>query len=291
MHKYPDLPPILKKLRSGKPLKGIMGEIRSIPEMFNKSVILGLSQGQDPGLTGAEFMDSYFCTKGNYQNYFISDESVCDFLSNNEIKEKDFFKATSLIEDNLEYSPMPDEVKSGEDDKYIYFAIHMVDRKHSISGCFVDAQMYDAKKRKLMKHKMLYSLCGDTQIYNGADVSYVPMDDEKTFKRNAKVIKDAEHVRVLLNLFMYMDAFPESVIDGPPPVSMQSGYRSKGNYIIGASKEIKDIYSYGMSPHLRRGHFRFLKSEVFKKKRYQTVYVKPTMVKGHASHVVECEAV
>lgn len=93
--------------------------------------------------------------------------------------------------------------------------------------------------------------------------------------------------RIVLNLLMYMDAFPECVRDGCPTL------HSKGNrpvdyaksWRIGASDAIRETYRNGTSPHMRRGHFRLLTSDRFKKKRGQTVYVKPTMVSGSAKTV------
>lgn len=95
------------------------------------------------------------------------------------------------------------------------------------------------------------------------------------------------HVVALLNLFLYMDAFPEAIKEGPPPVRMPAGHVSKRCTIIGESEAIREVYRNGVTPHMRRGHFRFLQSERFTSCRYKTVYVKPTMVKGKASHITD----
>lgn len=92
---------------------------------------------------------------------------------------------------------------------------------------------------------------------------------------------------VVFNLLMYMDAFPECVTEGCP--QLHSKANRPADYVkslrISASEAIKETYRNGMSPHMRRGHFRLLTSDKFTKKRGQTVYVKPTMVVGAAKTV------
>lgn len=100
-----------------------------------------------------------------------------------------------------------------------------------------------------------------------------------------------EHVRLILNLFFYMSAFPENVLDGPPNTVFN---KKKGDQkTITISKEIADYLheNRDVSPHLRRGHFRYLGSDHYTKKRGQTIFVKSSFVKGTAKTIIENQSV
>lgn len=94
-------------------------------------------------------------------------------------------------------------------------------------------------------------------------------------------------LNTLINLYLYMDVFPECVSDKPPQII--TGQLDTGpTRTIGTSKEIEEVYRQAhVSPHMRRGHFRVLKAARYTKKKGQAIYVKPTMVRGSVRTVVE----
>jgi len=100
--------------------------------------------------------------------------------------------------------------------------------------------------------------------------------------------KTGKIFRLVLNLLFYEKAFPEYILNKPP--DEECDIKNKNNSkTIGMSKQIEDYLKENrdVAPHLRRGHFRFLGSEHFTKKRGQFVFVKSSFVKGNAVTVVE----
>lgn len=203
----------------------------------------------------------------NYHNIYISSENVVDFVENNKIKDADFEKVFEIMISKL--TPKDINVKPCKhkiENKYYPIALHFINRKDSVvSNIFI------------LKQEKYMSILSDTGI---------SLFQAESGIKNVNTL-DLKSFNTIFNTFLFMDAFPESVKQGPPPVKMYGGKVSANNTIIGESNVIREIYRNGITPHMRRGHFRFLQSDRYKGKRYQTVYVKPTMVKGHAEHIVE----
>ena len=93
---------------------------------------------------------------------------------------------------------------------------------------------------------------------------------------------------LVINLFMYLDCFPESIRNGPPEVCIQP-YRlstqSRQNFHILTHESL--LERSGPTPHFRRGHFRRLMSEHWTNKRGKTVFVRSSFVRGTAKTVEE----
>lgn len=98
--------------------------------------------------------------------------------------------------------------------------------------------------------------------------------DDKTSKVKSQITNEVDkNIRLVVNTFAYMSAFPDMIKDGLP----------KGCKIeIGASSKKKTLRTNpaliesdkGVTPHMVRGHFKYLSSEVFTKKRNTWVFVK-----------------
>lgn len=93
-----------------------------------------------------------------------------------------------------------------------------------------------------------------------------------------------ECARFAHSMFMMMECFPDSFIEGVPldQVKHQNWYHK---YNCGSVRVAR--ISHSVCPHIRSGHFRVLRSERYTKKRGQVVFVRPTMVKGAAKHSEE----
>jgi hypothetical protein len=89
----------------------------------------------------------------------------------------------------------------------------------------------------------------------------------------------------LLNgLGMYLDCFPEMMREGVPeelkhPAHHQHKIRKT---LCISSKIMEKRNGNNITPHFRCGHFRVLISPVFTHKRFQTIFVHETFVKGKA---------
>lgn len=90
--------------------------------------------------------------------------------------------------------------------------------------------------------------------------------------------------RLVYGISLYMDAFPDSVVeaDNIKKIGHYDGIKKK----IRKCEHVSVESERSSSPHWRRGHFRVLTSERYKNKRYQTVFVKGSFVKGRAFQVL-----
>jgi len=99
-------------------------------------------------------------------------------------------------------------------------------------------------------------------------------------------VNDWIEAKAFYNMLLYMDCFPDSIINNPPDdVKKQYAPYIKRCFTIKSDESLID--RSGVTPHFRRGHFRVLRSEVFKKKRYQTIFVHSSFVKGKAKTVID----
>ena len=97
--------------------------------------------------------------------------------------------------------------------------------------------------------------------------------------------------RLFYNLCMYVEAFPDCLVDGSPDEvkAFNIFYHAGKNRRIKLATHESLIDRSGVTPHFRRGHFRRLMSEHWTKKRGQVVFVRSTFVKGKAETVLDSE--
>jgi hypothetical protein len=90
---------------------------------------------------------------------------------------------------------------------------------------------------------------------------------------------------------MYIGCFPETLIDGlPVDLKHPSHHHHKDVFTLGISPKVRLGGTHDSpTPHFRIGHFRVLRSERFTHKRFQTVFVHETFVRGKASTVLSPE--
>lgn len=104
----------------------------------------------------------------------------------------------------------------------------------------------------------------------------------------------AWHVKLICGLALYVSAFPDAVIHGPPE-GLQHPSHFQGNTLgtINVVPEVLQDTAHGThaSPiaHYRDGHFRTLRSSRFVNKQFQTIFVHGTFVKGQAITVLSPE--
>lgn len=189
-----------------------------------------------------------------WHSVYVESDAVCDFLENSKPKQSDgVLVAQAAIE-------IEKRCESGG------LAIHLANRKHSIFVSSMDIGI------------------GTVVMYSrDFDIGFTPIRQDGSWD-SAHTENDADW-SIIFNLFLYMDAFPASITVGAPPLITGSpnGITCQ---TVSASKPIEEMYkATKISPHMRRGHFRTLKNERFTKKRYQAVFVRPTMVRGSAETI------
>lgn len=86
-----------------------------------------------------------------------------------------------------------------------------------------------------------------------------------------------------------MRAFPECIIDGiPKGERLEFSFKAKKQKIklTDKLKITHDESGRVVTPHLRRGHFRYLGSDYFTNKKGKTIFIEATAVKGHNNKTV-----
>lgn len=216
----------------------------------------------------------------NYTNYYINSKELSKFLKNTEIKDEIFKDFPKIIYNNFNFKDdrQNENLKIGGLDCFQggYFFSGAIHTKTEERTIFFSLTINGNKERP-------YLICS-----NGDDVSNLPLYGESKDRTNLK--SNTYHsimMKLVLNMVFYMSAFPEYILDTPPD-EVKDKLNINNSKTITLSKEISDYMNEtrDVMPHLRRGHFKFLGSEYYKKKRGQTIFVKPTFVKGDAKTVI-----
>ena len=97
------------------------------------------------------------------------------------------------------------------------------------------------------------------------------------------------YARLFCGLGMYFSCFPEMRKQGlPDDLKHPSQHKWHNPICVGISPKVAAVGTHDSpTPHFRVGHFRFLKSEKYTKKRFQIVFVHECFVKGRAETVLE----
>ena len=279
----------ISKLRRGENIQLADGRIVKseieLQEMFSskmsKQLLAKVRDGGSLEFIKAEYITGiYFLYLGlnnsPLHHYFISSKEVMEFLKTTRIKDEDIEKIKYIITSIV---PIQDISKNGTEQ--YDGVLHMLEEKYSI--IFTLTHNPEDKGMTLAYER------GNPD--GTEDIAWMPHESGNPEKQ-VKEKYDIENWRILLNMFLYIDAFPDAIKKGPPPVNISKDKRYLSHTTIGCAKAIEGLFSgRSISAHLRRGHFRFLQSPRYKKKRYQTVYVHPSMVKGNADHIINKEAV
>ena len=210
-----------------------------------------------------------------YHNIYINNFSLVEFIENNKIKKNEIFKA---------YEICKEEIKQF---KNYGVVLNLKGKENSILFNFNPVDyVYEKNKYSHKGSCIYYKIFPKGEM---SDVGFVPLSEKYGVgygetKLDTKNKLNDYVLQLFLNLCAYMSAFPECVVQGPPLEKTRSS--DKRSTIVKISDSLRDVYRDGVSPHMRRGHFRFLKSDRYTNKRFQAVYVRPTMVKGSATTVV-----
>lgn len=125
-------------------------------------------------------------------------------------------------------------------------------------------------------------------LHNGLVITMDKEKDKIFLFENPKTEEESEDYeswKLIINLIYYMNAFPECVFDGiPKGVRLENSFKNKKIQLSTSDKIIKKTIlstdGRKIVPHFRVGHFRYLKSEYFTKKRGQVIFIDSCFVKG-----------
>lgn len=209
---------------------------------------------------------------GKILHIFLKTNNLKTFLINTQIK--DYNNFIQFVTDNGEYKDFTN-ASTGKKLLAADFKI-CLHVPNETSGYSYNLSVDENQKiRIILLHKGLV----------------ITMDKEKDkpfLFENPKTVEESEDYeswKLILNLIYYMNAFPECVFDGVPKgFRFENGFKNKkiqlslSDKII--EKTIKSNDGREIVPHFRVGHFRYLRSEYFTKKRGQVIFIDTCFVKG-----------
>ena len=268
-----------KKVKYSKPYKRLYAEIKAVDvkriqkmtedeaEVF---IQMQNKMNRKIGNTHTAFDIVIRNLRGEAEQIFIQDEALLEFLEETEVRDLTDFK--QLFE--------PDRM----------CIIHLPNRENSV-GVWLEPMEHDSLGVKDSENKMefLYIQTGNSNLVS--DVNTFNKKNKGVVKVDGNLVeKDEEGEKLLslaVNTFAYMSAFPEMIKNGLPKGCVMDKGRSAKKSVLQIEPSLIEKKEHGVKPHLRRGHFRYLSSDYFKKKQNQWVFVKASFVGSKEVKTVE----
>lgn len=273
-----DFPPLQDVYKTERLLRrgGTWGGVTNMTEYWRRvaeNARVKLEKGDYDYYASSYLIKTLF--DGAYINYFLDTSNLFNFLCETEVQEDCGF--LTVIQENctekasegvvLDLSMGFTEKTTGSEVTVFTGVIHGIGAVRSIifqatysTGRGVSLHITNGNEAVIIHHK-------------------VATPEMSRMKRERNLV---------INLFMYLDCFPESIRNGPPEVCIQP-YRlstqSRQNFHILTHESL--LERSGPTPHFRRGHFRRLMSEHWTNKRGKTVFVRSSFVRGTAKTVEE----
>lgn len=128
-----------------------------------------------------------------------------------------------------------------------------------------------------------------TQDENSFIIKIKTDTEDFSFKKLCSKIPDEyrkELIKVFINFIYYIQTFPDALIEGAPKnaVMIDQKEKKKSIRIKTVPAILEDDKPHNLNQqrvtHFRKGFFRYLKSDYFKNKKNQWVFVKAALVKG-----------
>lgn len=222
----------------------------------------------------------YQYLKGNSLNIFIDNNDLFDFFTKTEINSCD------TIDDFL--SNLPNELIN-INDTASSIAIH---HKHNNTSWLFS----------LLKGKDDYGYTMTASNGNGV-IEFKSIELESKLKTIENKITISNLIktpkfsplkeykekpyRLFINILFYVKAFPDKLKNGVPKDFRKTPNLYDGNKFFKLDTEESLIERRnGVLPHFRTGHFRTLKSDRFKNKKGQVIWINSTVVKGYDAKTV-----
>lgn len=235
-------------------------------------------------LANNEFLH-YYITSKELSDFFISthvkEDSLQDILSVVSMYATTSWKDAEITQlKEINKGRYKNQEKEGEKE----YESEVVTGIKFFTGCIHCKSM---TRSVFFNFQQTENLC-NLFLSNGDDVSRLPLTGDKHLRSNVDLNNSwGNLLRLVINMTYYMKAFPDHVVNVPPDEMCD-----KLN--IGNSRSVSlagDIEQYlkesrDVSPHLRRGHFKYLGSDFYTRKRGQVIFVKSSFVKGQARSIV-----
>ena len=219
----------------------------------------------------------YADTQKEFLHLYFVDKSLRDFLKDLPIKDFDGLMLY-ILEKGIDIeggcvTTLGQTLKTGKKEKSLEFGIHIPFENKDKGYAF--NFIFQPKDKKLIFVWLV-----------GTNSGYISVDQYKNLvndnSENAKVV--VEFFQLAVNTIIYMDTFPNCVINGAPQ-NLKEEYSKKIEIAEKVIDLIKSDTTRTVSPHSRRAYFKRLTSDFYTHKKGQTILVKETMVNGKAKTV------
>lgn len=219
----------------------------------------------------------YADTQKEFLHLYFVDKSLRDFLKDLPIKDFDGLMLY-ILEKGIDIeggcvTTLGQTLKTGKKEKSLEFGIHIPFENKDKGYAF--NFIFQPKDKKLIFVWLV-----------GTNSGYISVDQYKNLvndnSENAKIV--VEFFQLAVNTIIYMDTFPNCVINGAPQ-NLKEEYSKKIEIAEKVIDLIKSDTTRTVSPHSRRAYFKRLTSDFYTHKKGQTILVKETMVNGKAKTV------
>lgn len=219
----------------------------------------------------------YADTQKEFLHLYFVDKSLRDFLKDLPIKDFDGLMLY-ILEKGIDIeggcvTTLGQTLKTGKKEKSLEFGIHIPFENKDKGYAF--NFIFQPKDKKLIFVWLV-----------GTNSGYISVNQYKNLvndnSENAKVV--VEFFQLAVNTIIYMDTFPNCVINGAPQ-NLKEEYSKKIEIAEKVIDIIKSDTTRTVSPHSRRAYFKRLTSDFYTHKKGQTILVKETMVNGKAKTV------
>lgn len=223
--------------------------------------------------------------KGKTKHIFIQDSELYKLLESIPVKDikgmKDYIKEYG--EETIFYSLDTklkdlDSVKENKQ-KRLYYCIHFPEE--------INKDGLAVRLRIVNDELVCDCIKGHEAASFSSESKYLKHPELETDRTDLKMWQ------LTVNTFFYMKTFPECVKLGVPsgftfdfPTTSEKLKLGTSEKILETRKQINDK-SKIVTPHFRKGYFRYLGSDYFKEKRGQFVFVHETMVKARETVTLE----
>jgi len=260
--------------------KNILKDSNHLEKMKNYIRLLNVSDEEKQRDISELFLIHHIVCEKEYKNYYIDSKELSDFFINTSIKKDILINFKKITQKESTYAT---DIPTGKHEldyaiqESFSGIIHSKNINRSIFFLFITTTGYSFSDIFITDGKENIYICLNPHVYKVLD-----------FINNNEVDNNSKIIKLVLNMIFYMDAFPDK-INNKPPEEVCDKLNFNNSRTISLSKDIADYLHENreVSPHLRRGHFRYLDSEYYKNKKGQTIFVKSSFVKGKAVTVAE----
>lgn len=264
----------------------LFGEGRSEQDYFNFCGSVwrhGGSSGKDPDILYASIYACYLWKFCRIKHLFLSD-GVAEFCESSAKEISDMYSKPLPECDTVDvrgkrFAPWLVVSAPGNNDALTGgFAIHFPAKTKRRSIVVMPSiAIPDAIKRNTLHDCRYYWFAAE----DGEDVALLQKDSSShSFYGSGERM-----VKLIYGLSLYLDAFPDTVTQSTRDDVKELGHYTGDVSTVAVHEIAREDNERSTSPHFRRGHFRILASEVFKRKRGQVVFVRGSFVRGHAVDV------